>query len=33
MKQEVSYRDVYAHVHKRKDGGYISRRSKKLIVS
>lgn len=31
MKQEVSYRDVYAHVHKRKDGGYISRRSKKLI--
>lgn len=31
MKQEVSYRDVYAHVHKSKDGGYISRRSKKLI--
>ncbi|XP_045812786.1 uncharacterized protein LOC123906813 isoform X3 [Trifolium pratense] len=31
IKQEVSYRDVYDHVHKRKDGGYISRRSKKLI--
>ncbi|CAI8587696.1 unnamed protein product [Vicia faba] len=31
LKQGVSYRDVYAHVHKRKDGEYVSRRSEKFI--
>jgi len=33
LKHEVSYRDVYDRIHKDKDGEYISRCSKKFMVS